>query len=46
MKFFKGFILGATFSMGAYMLCSENTKCERRKIIKCGRKMMKNIGFM
>ena len=46
MKFIKGMIMGATISIGAWMLCSEETKCKRNKLMKQGKKFIRNMGMM
>ena len=46
MKFMKGFLFGAAVSAGAWMLCSEDTKCARNKMMKQGKKMMKTFKMM
>lgn len=46
MKFIKGIIVGTAISAGVWMLCSEDTKCKRNKLMKQSRKFMKNMGMM
>ena len=46
MNFFKGVIFGTIISAGAWMLYSETTKSGRNKIMKQGKKFMKNVGMM
>ncbi len=46
MNFFKGVIFGAAISTGAWMMYSETTKNSRNKIIKQGKKIIKNMGMM
>ena len=46
MKFLKGVIVGTAISAGAWMLYSEATKNGRNKIMKQGKKFMKNMGMM
>ena len=46
MKFIKGVILGTVISAGAWMLYSETTKSERNKVMKQGKKIMRNMGMM
>ena len=46
MKFIKGVILGTVISAGAWMLYSETTKNGRNKVMKQGKKFMKNMGMM
>jgi len=46
MKFIKGVILGTAISAGAWMIYSEATKTGGSKIMKKGRKFMKNIKMM
>ena len=43
MKFMKGLVFGVAMSAGAWMLCSEETKCTRNKMMKQGKKIMKNL---
>ena len=46
MKFIKGVILGTVISAGAWMLYSETTKSEKNKVMKQGKKIMRNMGMM
>ena len=46
MKFIKGIIVGTAISAGAWMLYSEATKTGRNKMMKTGKKFMKNMGMM
>ena len=46
MKFIKGVIFGTAISAGAWMLYSEATKPSRNKLMKQGKKFMKNMGMM
>lgn len=46
MNFIKGVILGTVISAGAWMLYSETTKTSRSKVMKQGKKIMKNMGMM
>ena len=46
MKFIKGLIVGTVISAGAWMLYSETTKNGKNKMIKQGKKFIKNIGMM
>ena len=46
MKFIKGVIVGTAISASVWMLCSEDTKCKRNKIMKQGRRFMKSMGIM
>ena len=46
MKFIKGIIFGTAISAGAWMLYSEASKPSRNKIMKQGKKIMKNMGMM
>ena len=46
MKFIKGLIVGTAISAGVLMLYSETNKSEKNKMMKKGKKIMKNIGMM
>jgi len=46
MNFMKGVILGTMISAGAIMLYNETTKGEKNKMMKQGKKFMKNMGMM
>ena len=46
MKFIKGLIVGTAISAGALMIFSETTKSEKNKMMKQGKKIMKNMGMM
>ena len=46
MNFFKGVIFGTVISTGAWMMYSETTKNSRNKVMKQGKKFIKNIGMM
>ena len=46
MNFIKGVIVGTAISAGAWMLCSETTKCRRNKIMRQGKKVIKNMRMM
>lgn len=43
MKFIKGVIVGTAISAGVWMLCSEDTKCKRNKMMKQGKKFMRSM---
>ena len=46
MKFFKGIILGTALSAGAWMLYNETSKGGMNKMMKQGKRFMKNMGMM
>lgn len=46
MKFLKGIIWGTAISAGAFMLYNEATKTGKNKLMKQGKKIMKNMGMM
>ena len=46
MKFIKGVIFGTAISAGAWMIYNEATKPSRNKLMKQGKKFMKNMGMM
>lgn len=46
MNFIKGVILGTVISAGAWMLYKETNKNSRSKVMKQGKKFMKNMGMM
>ena len=46
MNFFKGLIVGTAISAGVLMLYSETNKNGKNKMIKNGKKFMKNMGMM
>ena len=46
MNFFKGMIVGTAISVGALMLYNGTTKNGKSKMMKQGKKIMKNIGMM
>lgn len=46
MKFIKGLIVGTAISAGAWMIFSETTKSGKNKMMKQGKKFMKNMGMM
>ncbi len=46
MKFMKGVIWGAAISAGAWMIYNETSKGNKSKMMKQGRKWMKNMGLM
>lgn len=46
MKFVKGLIVGTVISASVLMLYSETTKSGKIKMMKQGKKLMKNIGMM
>ena len=46
MNFFKGLIVGTAISAGAWMLYNETTKNGKNKMMKKGKKIIKNMGMM
>ena len=46
MNFIKGIILGTVISTGAWILYSETTRSGKNKMIKQGKKFIKNMGMM
>ena len=46
MKFLKGVLFGTAISASVWMLCSEDTKCKRNKMMKQGKKFMRSMGMM
>lgn len=46
MNFIKGIIVGTAISAGAWMIYSEKNKTGKIKLIKQGKKIMKNMGMM
>ena len=46
MKFMKGVILGTVISAGGFMLYNEMSKSGKNKMMKQGKKFMKNMGVM
>ena len=46
MSFMKGVILGTIISAGAIMLYNETSKGEKNKMMKQGKKFIKNMGMM
>ena len=46
MSFIKGVIVGTAISTGAWMIYSESTKGGMNKMMKQGKKIMKNMGMM
>lgn len=46
MSFIKGVIVGTAISAGAWMIYSEATQGGMNKIMKQGKKFMKNMGMM
>ena len=46
MSFIKGVIVGTAISTGAWMIYSESTKGGMNKMMKQGKKFMKNMGMM
>ncbi len=46
MKFLKGVIFVTAISASVWMLCSEDTKCKRNKMMKHGKKFMKSMGMI
>lgn len=46
MKFAKGLVVGTLISAGIALYCSETTKGTRKRMMKQGKKMIKNMGWM
>ncbi len=46
MKFMKGVIWGAAISVGAWMIYNETAKGGKSKMMKQGKKFMKNMGMI
>ena len=46
MKFIKGVIWGTVISAGVAMLFNETSKSSKKKMMKQGKKIMKNMGIM
>ncbi len=46
MKFIKGLIVGTAISAGVLMLYTETNRTGKDKMMKKGKKIMKNIGMM
>lgn len=46
MKFVKGVIIGTCLSAGAYMLYMETNKVTGKKLMKKGKKWMKNMDIL
>lgn len=46
MNFIKGVIVGTAISAGAWMLYSESTKTGRNKLMRNGKKFLKNMGMV
>ena len=46
MRFIKGVIVGTAISAGAWMLYNESKKTGKNKMMRQGKKFMKNIGVM
>jgi len=46
MKFAKGVVIGTLISAGVALYFSETTKGGRKRMMKQGKKMIKNIGWM
>jgi len=46
MKFAKGFMMGTLISAGIALYYSETTKGGRKRMMKHGKKMIKNMGWM
>ena len=46
MKFVKGMMMGTLISAGVVFYCTEINKCAGKKMMKQGRKLMKNIGVL
>ena len=45
MKFIKGVMLGTMISAGAIWMYAEATNMDRKKIMKKGKKILKNMGM-
>ena len=46
MKFAKGFVVGSLISAGVALYCSEANKSGRKKLIKQGKRWIKNMGII
>ena len=46
MKFIKGVMVGASISVGIWMMYSERAKGKRNKMMKEGKKFIRNIGII
>ena len=46
MKFMKGVMWGIAMTTGIWMICNETSKDGKNKIMKQGKKIMKNCGMM
>lgn len=46
MNFVKGVIIGTVISASAWMLYTETSKNGKKKIMKQGKKLIKNMGIM
>lgn len=46
MKFAKGIMIGTLISAGVALYCTETGKMSKKKMIKQGKKWMKNMGLM
>lgn len=46
MKFAKGIVIGSLISAGIALYYSESTKGGRKRMMKHGKKMIKNMGWM
>lgn len=46
MNFVKGVIVGSCISAGVYILWTETSNCDRKKLMKKGKKFIKNMGIM
>ena len=46
MKFFKGVIVGTMLGAGAWMMYNESSKSSKKKVLKNGKRIIKNMGLM
>ena len=46
MKFVKGMIMGTIISAGVVMLYNENTKMNKKKMIRKGKQLVKKMGIV
>ena len=46
MKFAKGLVVGTLISAGIALYYSETTKSDRKRMMKHGKKWIKNMGWM
>ena len=45
MKLVKGMLIGGMISAGIVMMCGETIDCNKNKMLKKGRKLIKKMGF-